>query len=165
MSAWYIRREADEAAIARHLADPRSLRGWGLAGSCWECWAEVMGGPDAEDWDEAETVERFDLERAPALALGPDGSPMPEGVARCGHAGTPYAAYLPGLCALAVWNAEEAPDAAMANDLAASESYGWLPVVVAYEGREAGTDPDEGWDLFRPTGRYVLYTDKEEETR
>ena len=154
---WFIRREADEAAIARHLADPRSLRGWGLAGCCWGCWAEVVGGPAAEDWTEDETVDHLGLEPAPTLALMPDGSPMPDGVARCGHAGTPYAAYLPGLCALAVWEAEDAPDMATACALAVSDCYGWLPLVVAYDGQDAGTDPDEGWDLFRPTGRYVVY--------
>jgi hypothetical protein len=85
---------------------------------------------------------------------------MPAGLARCGHAGTPYAAYLPGLCALAVWEGDEAPDAATAHDLATSDSYGWLPVIVAYHGHDAGTDPDEGWDLFRPTGRYVVYPER-----
>lgn len=148
---WFLRREASRHDVDRHLADPRSLDGWALAGQCADCWAEL------EDYDlvgEPETViaDALNLEPVPSLALydtGPQtGQPRSDGTARCGHNGTAYARFLPGLCALATWDTR--PTDAEARAAGTSETYSWLPLLVLYEGEEVGVDPVEQWALFRP---------------
>jgi hypothetical protein len=146
------------------LARGRSLRGYGTAGWCWRCWADTEPGvldPDRA-WSEDEVVDALGLEPVPGLARSP-------GVARCGHAGTAYAAYLPGLCSLAADLGPEDVEDAVARIVAAGAYRN--DFLALYEGEDAGElDPDEGYGLFRPT-RLVWVrpwpwpiSDREEET-
>lgn len=141
----WLRSCSSEQDAQADLQRGRSLRGYGTAGSCWRCWSETEPGvcdPDRA-WSEDEVVDVLGLEEAPGLARSP-------GVARCGHAGTAYAAYLPGLCALAGdLSPGDVEDAVSRAGAAGAYRNDFLAL---YEGEDAGElDPDEGYELFRPT--------------
>jgi hypothetical protein len=141
----WLRSCSSPADAAADLQRGRSLRGWGTAGSCWRCWSETEPGvldPD-RGWDEDEVVDVLGLEPVPGLERSP-------GVAWCGHAGTAYAAYLPGLCALAGDLGPGDVEDAVARAVAAAAYRN--DFLALYEGEDAGElDPDEGYELFRPT--------------
>lgn len=74
------------------------------------------------------------------------------GLEKCPKGG--YWRPLPGLCALAEWEADPGDDPESLLDavpeedgFAPDECFGYLAV---YSGTPAGEDPDTGWPLFRP---------------
>jgi len=133
--AFFVRREPSVDAAQASLERGRSVRSWSAYGMC----AHVL-----QDWAEDGLVPPLcEAEEVPPLSGDND-----RRCARCRLEDAPaYAHFLPGLCAIA-----EGDDADEALEMGIRGStYDWLPVLALFEGEEVGTDPDEGWTLFRPT--------------
>lgn len=148
---FFTRTECSREDAQSALERGRSIRRWSHMGcSPWEHLAMSVTaeeriealqklGYDVYTDEEAESIvwgELFeaDVDDAIIEALGLE--PFGNG----------YAQYLPGLCALESFEDEPSPeDCTVTLDGA---SFGWL---VCYEGEFAGYDPDDDWELYRPT--------------
>lgn len=150
---FFIRTEETTKDAERALVRGRSVRRWAFLGCTpWEHLAFAVPvdeqkealeayGYDiyAEDFDREEIIhgelfaECDDEKLAEILNLEP-----------CEDGG--FAEFLLGLCSLEEFDTEPRPE-----DCTETFQGQLFPYLVCYEGESCGIDPDDGWQLFRPT--------------
>ncbi len=149
---YFVRTEESIADAKKALGRGRSIRRWAYAGCTpWEHLAYAIPADEqmaaleaygvdiyADDFDLEDAIhidlyaESDDEKLAKALNLEP-----------CEDGG--YAEFLPGLCALEAFGEEPTPE--QCTETLDGDMFAYL---VCYEGEQVGTDPDEGWPLFKP---------------
>jgi hypothetical protein len=151
---FFIRTEESIEDAQKSLERGRSVRRWAFIGcSPWEHLAFAI--PDDEKLKALETygydidADSFDMDEIIHSDLFADCDE--EKLARILNLepckdGYGYAEFLPGLCSLEEFDHEPNPSECSQN--LQGELFAYL---VCFEGEPVGIDPDEEWQLFRPT--------------